>query len=400
MYPPPPHPSYAMPPDYPGYGTYRPTPPLSPSPGAYGYYSPRHSAYTATPSPRASPRASGHGHARHASQDPSAFYSSPRAGADFYRQYSAYSTPPPPREYVSPTDRFHSYRGFTPADGMRSSYKRRSYGDGKRRSSRSQHIYNVVVDDDGYRYYDYYEPPPPYDGVRHTWREADFHDYDQVPVYEPDQTPRTRPRRASHSAPRPERPMPKPRPAATKPARKATEDDARKANIPPGYNYKNWDPTEEPIKLLGSVFDANSLGKWVYDWTVFRYQARTPMADMAGELWLLLIQLASKTKRAEETMSKIRKLENRDLVEEFLDSGDRIWTKFMKVLRRCEENMLKAQKREKRTGMGEESGVAFVDTIFGRDYELENTEKLMSNMRLWVLRFDANCEEIVQNPSA
>ena len=40
--------------------------------------------------------------------------------------------------------------------------------------------------------------------------------------------------------------------SAAKPSSKATEEDARRAGIPAGYSYKNWDPTEEPIMLLGS----------------------------------------------------------------------------------------------------------------------------------------------------
>jgi hypothetical protein len=57
---------------------------------------------------------------------------------------------------------------------------------------------------------------------------------------------------------------------------KATEEDARRAGIPAGYSYENWDPTEEPIMLLGSVFDANSLGKWIrldclLSWTCHPY---------------------------------------------------------------------------------------------------------------------------------
>jgi hypothetical protein len=42
--------------------------------------------------------------------------------------------------------------------------------------------------------------------------------------------------------------------------------------------------------------------------------------------------------------------------------------------------------------MGERS---FVDAIFGDKRELEKkTENLMTDMRLWSQRFDANCEEI------
>jgi hypothetical protein len=73
-------------------------------------------------------------------------------------------------------------------------------------------------------------------------------------VYEiEDEKPTARPLASRESKP-PPNPLPK-----------ATEADARKYGIPPGYSLKNWDPTEEPIMLLGSVFDANSLGKWIYN---------------------------------------------------------------------------------------------------------------------------------------
>ena len=88
--------------------------------------------------------------------------------------------------------------------------------------------------------------------------------------------------------------------------RTATEADAKRHNIPPGYSLKNWDPTEEPIMLLGSVFDANSLGKWIYDWTVYHHGPATPISEMAGELWLLLIQLAGKIKRADAASGPLK----------------------------------------------------------------------------------------------
>jgi hypothetical protein len=43
-------------------------------------------------------------------------------------------------------------------------------------------------------------------------------------------------------------------------------------------------------------------------------------------------------------------------------------------------------------------GKEFVDSIFGRDRQLETTEILMASMRLWNIRFDANCEDILRNP--
>ena len=156
--------------------------------------------------------------------------------------------------------------------------------------------------------------------------------------------------------------------------------------------------------LLGSVFDANSLGKWIYDWTVFHHNPGTPMSEVAGELWLLLIQLAGKVKRAEECIPRVRSNENREMVQDFLESGERLWARFGKLLKVCEGYMYKAAKKaspdKRNVQMGKNSGTEFVDSIFGRDRQLENTEKLMQSMRLWSMRFDANCEDILRHPSS
>lgn len=330
-------------------------------------------------------------------------YSSPR----YYP--SQHATPQRNPDYVSNFDRTRTRsRRFRDVDGT--PLKHRSYSSSKHRPSQSRHVH-VVFDDDYDYVYDnhvYDSPPPPYEPYEYyeNYGGADhYYSYDQVPIYtEAEPTPhRSRARRASHSS-RPQPSPPKQRPATAKPTPKATEEDARRAGIPAGYSYKNWDPTEEPIMLLGSVFDANSLGKWIYDWTVFHHGPATPLSEMAGELWLLLIQLAGKVKRAEECMPKIRKTESKEMVEDFLDSGERLWVRFAKLLKVCEDYMWKAAKKEsgekKPVSMGKNSGCEFVDSIFGRDRELEKTEKLMTGMRLWSMRFDANCEEILRYPSA
>ena len=152
--------------------------------------------------------------------------------------------------------------------------------------------------------------------------------------------------------------------------------------------------------MLGSVFDANSLGKWIYDWTVFYYGPATPMTEIAGELWLLLIQLAGKIKRAEDIMSRIRQTASRDLVDDFLESGERLWQRFNKLLKICENFMWKAAKKEnggaKNVTMGKNSGCEFVDTMFGRDREMEETEALMQRIRHWTMNFDAKCDEVLK----
>ncbi|KAK5111826.1 hypothetical protein LTR85_011724 [Meristemomyces frigidus] len=392
------------------------TPPRTPQ-GDRGntYYSPRQYVYTTTPPAK--------GHTRRASGDATYTYTTyttprkttyytPPAYAPAAHYASAQSTPQRRTDYVSGSDRKHdgTRHHRVPADG--DGKKHRKYSSSKHYSSRAQYVHDGYGDYE-YEYlprYEQYEsrpPPPPYQR-RQSYHEsrADHHYYDQVPVYtSADSTQRSRPRCASDTRAKPTQPPPRPRTTpATKPPPKATAEDARKAGIPAGYSYKNWDPTEEPILLLGSVFDANSLGKWIYDWTVFYYGPATPMTEIAGELWLLLIQLAGKIKRAEECMSRIRRTSSRDLVDDFLESGERLWQRFNKLLKICENYMWKAAKKEnagaKNVTMGKNSGCEFVDAIFGRDREMERTEKMMTGMRLWSMRFDANCEEILRNPAA
>jgi hypothetical protein len=114
---------------------------------------------------------------------------------------------------------------------------------------------------------------------------------------------------------------------------------------------------------------------------------------MAGELWFLLIQLAEKTKRAEECMDRIRTQDNREMVDDFIESAERLMARLNKLLKACETPMLKAVSQ-----LGKNAGTDFVDTIFGRDRELDETERFMASARLWNLRFDANCEDILRRP--
>ena len=182
---------------------------------------------------------------------------------------------------------------------------------------------------------------------------------------------------------------------ASIPSREAIAKDARKHEIPAGCSLKNWDPEEKPILLLGSVFDANSLGKWIYDWTVFCHGAGTPMCDLAGELWLTLIKLAGKNKRIEVRSSPLTNSEA-ELLDDFLASAERLWEELKRLLEACEEYMWKSLKKRGEVKPGKESGREFVDMMFGRDRKLKATEALIQNMRLWIMRFDANCEDLLK----
>ncbi|KAJ5339639.1 hypothetical protein N7541_011598 [Penicillium brevicompactum] len=392
---------YSSPPH--GWSTYDYTqsPPTSPQ---YAYYA---SQFANSYSPRGTARRHNRKASYTATKETPGWYSTYQPG--FYEP-TDYGIPSRKHDHVSATfgkpthRRYHSSAGHPPGDGLGNGY---GFDPSQ---SQTRPIFVDVVDDA----FDRPQPgrhgrPPttPKDGPRRastSYRKAnpaDSHFYfTQAPNNEDiDAARRSRTRRQSTST---RTPKPKP-PPATKPAPVATEDDADRAGIPPGYSIKNWDPTEAPIILLGSVFDANSLGKWIYDWTVFHHGASTPMADVAGDLWLLLIKLAGKVKRADECLPRIQRVDAQEVVEDFLESGERLWSRFKKLLKGCELYMWKAAKREGGKGpvsMGRNAGCEFVESIFGRDRELENTEKLMNSIRLWNMRFDANCEDILRRPTA
>jgi hypothetical protein len=363
------------------------------NPPAWTYYDsnspPRTPPYSYTPqyttSPQSRPTSK---HARKASYTPT-------KESEWYARYS--SSPEYDDGYA---DYHHKNDHVSSGSGMKSKTRRFSVSTGGNKHGREsrmqeQYIYVDVPDcaenSPGYNIRS--EPRP-----RSKKQSTDqWFYYNQVPVYDEEPQPkRSRARRASTTTKSPQKPKSSP----PRPHPKATAADAGRAGIPAGFSIKNWDPTESPILLLGSVFDANSLGKWIYDWTVFHHGASTPMADVAGDLWLLLIKLAGKMKRADECLPRVKGVENREMVHDFLDCGDRLWNRLEKLLKACETFMWKAAKMEgKAISMGKNAGCEFVESIFGRDRELENTEKLMNSVRLWNMRFDANIEDILKRPS-
>jgi hypothetical protein len=276
-----------------------------------------------------------------------------------------------------------------------------------------------------------------YDGVRYTNIEAYpqdgtfFHDpvaQQREPVYEPSaaasrrayppsalhtRAPTSmgqRPRRSSASVPqRPStvRPMAAvparhPRPVKSKAPktgpREVTEADLVRHRIPQGYSTKNWDPDEDPILLLGSVFDANTLGKWIYDWTVYEHKAGSPLSDMAGQLWLQMISVFSKIRSAEEVIGSVRRPDRREMLDDFIDTGEDIVARLRFILKACEAPMLRTAKKNG-SGLGESAGSSFVHSLFGRERQLPRLENLMHRMDLFDQRWEQNCADIVSRPT-
>ena len=374
---------YSSPPK--GYTPYYESSPTSPYNNDYVYYAPQQ--YDTPPLKRHERKHSYPAAAKAGGWHSPPGYPSPK----HYEGHPDYASPPRKDVHVSTTktDFKSKLRSYSMSGGRKDHTTRKQ--------EQPIFIHDGVDDADHIPQYIFREPKTKAQRVKKPSADQYFYfnqeqNHDELPK-------RSRARRQSTTT----RSPPKPSKAAyTKSPPKATEDDAIRAGIPSGYSIKNWDPTESPIVLLGSVFDANSLGKWIYDWTVYHHGASTPMADVSGDLWLLLIKLAGKMKRADECVRRIRSIDSQEMVEDFIESGSRLWQKFKQLLKACEHYMWRAARREgsKGVSMGKNAGTEFVDSIFGRDRELENTEKLMNSVRLWNMRFDANCEEILRRPSA
>ena len=86
------------------------------------------------------------------------------------------------------------------------------------------------------------------------------------------------------------------------------------------------------------------------------------------------------------------------MIEDFIESGERLTDRLKKLLKACETPMLKAGKTKGPVRLDKNAGVEFVLTLFGRERQLGDTEKFTSAIRLWNLRFDANCEDILRRP--
>ena len=382
------------------------SPSSSPSPEGYAYYRPQYKTPTASPAAR---HTSSRRHSRKESYNGPSVWHTPTGypSPSHYASLPVHYTSPPVQKaqqyYVSDYGRDKGKARRSPIRDHRGGGNTQHYAS---MQSPTQGIYVDTSDEaeDLPTYTTYIKPKArsSHKSKKSASANTNFFFTQESRYAEPSdsQPHRSRARRSSQSANVKSSPK---KAAKPPPPPEATAEDALRMRIPAGYSLKNWDPTESPILLLGSVFDANSLGKWIYDWTVFHHGAATPMSEVAGDLWLLLIKLAGKMKRADECLHRIKSLDNRDMVEDFLESGDRLWGRFKKLLKTCEEFMWRAAKREGSKGtvkMGKNSGCEFVDSIFGRDRELENTESLMQSIRLWNMRFDVNCEDILRRPGA
>lgn len=173
--------------------------------------------------------------------------------------------------------------------------------------------------------------------------------------------------------------------------------------IPLGYSVNHWDSSEVPLMLMGSVFDANSFGKWCFDWAVHRSgSGNTLVSQVAGELWLLLVRFAGGRKAVSKGMvdEYDRMLPDEVMMfEEMEERGARLWLRLQGLLDRCGRRMLKVAVSGSSPRLGSAAGVAvgweFVDSVFGRGRLARSTEDVVESIRLWNGRFEVNCRELL-----
>lgn len=168
------------------------------------------------------------------------------------------------------------------------------------------------------------------------------------------------------------------------------------AGIPAGFTLDNWDPNMMPMLLMGSAYDAQSLGKWIFDWTVARYDANSPMADIAGHLWLLMLKLDSKTTRVRACLPDVRSRREAAPLRKCLKEAEHIWERFDELVRVCEQPMLdQIRERSGKKEVDARAGLLFVRMMFGRDQELEFTEEVRTRMHHWDEQFEDECAGIL-----
>lgn len=182
--------------------------------------------------------------------------------------------------------------------------------------------------------------------------------------------------------------------------RDATRKDAMRHRIPPYYDLRQGDPDEEPFTVVGSAFDAYSLGDWIYGWSVHAYGKHAPETQASHHLWNLIIRVADKFRSSRNFVAhsvgieNMKQGENVDMVREFIEAGECLMERFHEHLKRCERYVNESGNKD--TGfISSDECVRLVKALFSSQRIFENGASLTQSMRLWNHRWGVNCAEVV-----
>jgi hypothetical protein len=166
--------------------------------------------------------------------------------------------------------------------------------------------------------------------------------------------------------------------------RAATRKDTKKHGIPSGYSLKEWDPDEPPILLFGSVFDADSLGKWIFDWAHYCSRRGDGFisdsdADTAGELWIGLLGAQGSIQSLEE-LSETAKAVEQASYQELISRGGKLMERFEILLRECEGPALTAFYIGPQVSIQAEAEL-FIQNLFDYHVNRYKTAQLIQDMK-------------------
>jgi hypothetical protein len=159
---------------------------------------------------------------------------------------------------------------------------------------------------------------------------------------------------------------------------------AARRNIPRGFSLRRWDPEEQPFLVAGTAFDANSLGKWIFDWACFAYGRSCPLIDVAGDFWVMLIRLTGGL----SGMGLLKRWEMTESLYEALAVGEKLLSAVAEHVAQCERSLRSTKEFKQRRKLGQESATAFVKAFLGSDKYLSRTEDITHDMRDWQRRYN------------
>ncbi|CAJ2511884.1 Uu.00g075090.m01.CDS01 [Anthostomella pinea] len=151
--------------------------------------------------------------------------------------------------------------------------------------------------------------------------------------------------------------------------------DRKNYGIPSECCLLRWNPDQEPFKVLNSIMDGDSLGRWIHDWALAIFGAQTAQLDIAGLLWNQLIKLTG--------------IAEKKKVAEFIERGRGLMENLRRLLKEFEEPFL---------GLAKDKIMEpFMESLLGKEQDGERVQGFSQSVRQWALDFDANYEDIVED---
>ena len=203
--------------------------------------------------------------------------------------------------------------------------------------------------------------------------------------------------------------------------RKATSKDCVRYGIPPDLDLEMWNPEEQPILLLKTVFDADSVGKWIYDCTSQLYGPETAVAGIVHFLSAQLTEMSVKAGRIKKALHILGDNPPKKILLYFLEAASRLVCHFQDIIRRCERTILDTIDRgdddddngddgndndnDEQSGREDHMGAEFFKCMFGPKKELDAVEEFMTAAHEWCHCFELQCKEggnkqVQNNPKA